>query len=70
MKVTTKGIILALKNIGAFLASYTAAGIKTDPYQFGLSLGIFILVTTPADLFLLNHWSEPKKEKADAPQTS
>lgn len=60
MKVTTKGLILALKNIGAFLASYTASGIKADPYQFCFSLAIFILVTTPADLFLLNHWSEKK----------
>lgn len=69
MKVTTKGIILALKNIGAFLASYTAAGIKADPYQFCLSLMVFIFVTTPADLFLLNHWTEPK-EKANAKKTA
>jgi hypothetical protein len=57
MHITVKGLILALKNIGAWLASYTVVGIKADPAQFCFSLLIFVLVTTPADLYLLNHWS-------------
>jgi len=60
MKLKTKGLILALKNLGGYLASFTVAGIKTDPSQFAYSLLIYLLITTPSDLFLLNHWTEKK----------
>lgn len=63
MKVTVLGIIFALKNVGSWLASYTFSGIRADPYQFAYSLFIFVLVTTPSDLVLLNHLSNNKKEK-------
>jgi len=60
MKLKTKGVILALKNVGGYLTSFTVAGIKADPSQFAYSLLIYLLVTTPSDLFLLNHWTEKK----------
>jgi len=63
MKITNRGIVLALKNLGAYLGSYTASGIKADPYQFMYGLIIFCLVTIPSDLFLLNHWSNSDKKK-------
>lgn len=55
-----------MKNVGAWLASYTFAGIQTDPNQFLFSLLVFMLVTTPADLYLLNHWTGEEKEETPA----
>jgi len=62
MKITTRGIILALKNLGAYLASFSIAGIRTDPFQFAYGLLIYFLVTVPSDLLLLNHWSNSDKK--------
>lgn len=54
MKITTLGLITAIKNVGAFLATYVIADIKADPQQFIFSLIVFLLITTPGDIYLLN----------------
>jgi len=60
-----RGIILALKNIGTYLATFTVTGIKADFSQFMFAFMVYILINTPSDLILLNHWStEDKKEGA------
>ena len=61
LKLKIKGLILALKDLGAYLATWTASGVKADPYQFCWSLFVFMLINIPADLYLLNHWTETKK---------
>ena len=66
MKVTTYGIVFALKNLGTWLASYTVAGIKTDPQSFVFALTIYALVSVPTDLLLLNHLSESQKPEVEA----
>jgi len=63
MKITKLGIIVALKNIGSFLTSYTFLGIKADPYQFLYALLIFALISIPSDLFLLNHLTTKEKKE-------
>jgi hypothetical protein len=62
MKINKFGVILALKNIGIWLGSYTVSGIKTDPYSFAFAFLIYVCVSVPSDLLLLNHaTSEAKK---------
>lgn len=64
MKITTLGIIQTVKNVGLFLATYTIAGIKASPEQFFFAFLIYVLVSVPSDLYLLNKAHE--KEKTDA----
>jgi hypothetical protein len=61
LKITLKGLVLALKNLGAWLATYTVTGIKGDYQQFLFSLLIFALITIPSDLYLMNHWNNEEK---------
>lgn len=61
MKITILGLIVAAKNLGLFLTSYTAAGIRADPQQFCLALTIYALISVPSDLYMLNHVSKKKE---------
>ena len=54
MKVTTLGIIQAMKNLGVWLATWTIAGIEAEPEVFFYALGIYVLVTVPTDMYILN----------------
>ena len=65
-KITTLGVILALKNLGVYLAAHTVSGIKQDPYQFAFSLGIYALMSIPSDLYLMNHATDKAAKKAVA----
>jgi len=60
VKVNERGLILALKNLGVWLASWTASGIRADPWQFLLALAIYSLVSVPSDLYLMNRWEKPR----------
>ena len=62
MKVTTLGVIQAVKNVGLFLATYTIAGIKTNPEQFAFAFLIYVLCSVPSDLYLLNKAHEDAKK--------
>jgi hypothetical protein len=62
-KVTIRGVVLTLKNIGAFLASYQLAGIRADPTSFLFQMVIYACINIPSDLLLMNHWStDPKPQ--------
>jgi len=61
LKVTTLGVIQAIKNVGLFLATYTIAGIKADPTQFAFALLIYACVSIPTDLYMLNKAHEDAK---------
>ena len=63
MELKKEGIILALKNIGVFLGSYTIAGIETDISQFLLAFLVYVLISVPSDLYLMNHATKEKKQK-------
>jgi len=55
MKVTTLGIILALKNLGTWLATMSFTNIRDDPALFLWLFLIYALINVPSDLFLMNH---------------
>lgn len=67
MKITTRGIVLALKNVGVYLLSVGAYSARANPYEFLFGFAVFCLINVPSDLFLMNKWSEndnkKKKEK-------
>lgn len=68
MKVTVMGIIQSLKNIGLWLGTYSMLDIKAQPDKFLYALLIYILVTVPTDLYLLNK-AEEKGAEAETEET-
>lgn len=62
VKITVYGVVLALKNLGIWLGQYTIAGIRMDSEAFLYALLIYIFVSIPTDLLLLNHLSQNQKE--------
>ena len=65
MKITSYGIILTLKNLGIWLSQYTIAGITTDKPAFLYAFLLYVLISVPSDLVLLNHaTTKAKKESA------
>jgi len=65
MKITTLGVIQAVKNIGLFLGSYAFSGIKANPEQFTFAFLIYACVSIPSDLYLLNHASNQTKTETE-----
>jgi len=61
MKITTLGVIQALKNIGVFLGTYYVADIKADPVKFIFAFIIYACISIPSDLYLLNKAHEGSK---------
>jgi len=66
LKVTTLGIIQAIKNIGVFLATFSIAGIEASPERFFFALLVYACVSVPSDLYLLNKAHESPKPKPEA----
>ena len=61
MEVTTLGIILALKNLGTWLATMSFTNIREDPALFFWLFLVYVLINVPSDLFLMNHASKTKE---------
>lgn len=55
MKITTLGVILALKNLGTWLATLSFTNIREDPALFFWLLLLYALINVPSDLYLMNH---------------
>ena len=55
MKITTLGVILALKNLGTWLATLSFTNIREDPALFFWLLLIYACINIPSDLYLMNH---------------
>jgi len=64
MKITSLGIILALKNLGTWLATMSFTNVREDPVLFMWLFLIFALINVPSDLFLMNH-ATSKNESAE-----
>lgn len=62
VKITVYGLVLALKNLGIWLGQYTMAGIRMESEAFLYALLIYVFISIPTDLLLLNHLSEHQKE--------
>ena len=61
MKITKEGVVLALKNIGVFVASYTVADVKLENFWFALL--IYALIAVPSDLYMLNRIQHKEANK-------
>lgn len=62
MKVTTLGVIQAVKNVGLWLGTtYTLVDIEANPMAFLYAFIIYICVSVPSDLYLLNKAHEDAK---------
>jgi len=65
MKITTLGIILALKNLGTWLmTTWQFPAVRADPAAFMWAFLIFALINVPSDLFLANHLVDKEVKKA------
>jgi len=64
MKISTLGIILALKNMGTWLATMSFTNIREDPVLFFWLFLIYALINIPTDLYLVNHATDKAIEEA------
>lgn len=64
MKISVYGVVIALKNLGIWLGQYTVAGITADKPAFFYALLLYVCVSLPTDLLLLNHATEAAKKEA------
>jgi len=64
VKVTWYGVIIALKNLGIWLSQYTIAGITADKPEFFYALLIYLCVSVPSDILLINHAQEAAAAEA------
>jgi len=58
LKISTLGVILALKNLGTWLATMSFTNIREDPALFLWLFLIYALINVPTDLYLANHLTE------------
>ena len=65
MKISTLGVILALKNLGTWLATMSFTNIREDPTLFLWLFVIYALINIPTDLYLANHLTEIGTNKAE-----
>ena len=63
LKVTGLGLVLALKNLGTWLATMSFTNVREDPVLFAWLLLIYVLINVPSDLFLMNHATKEKEVK-------
>lgn len=64
MKVSMIGIILALKNLGTWLATLSFTNVRDDPALFMWLFVIYILINVPSDLYLMNHATDKALKEA------
>jgi len=64
MKISTLGVILALKNLGTWLATLSFTNVIDNPPLFLWLLIIYACINIPSDLYLMNHASDKAAEKA------
>ena len=57
MKISKLGIILAMKNLGMWCASWPIMQIEIDPKRFLWGLLVFAMINVPTDLYIANHLS-------------
>ena len=55
LKISGLGLVLAMKNLGTWLATMSFTNIREDPALFAWLLLIYTLINVPSDLFLMNH---------------
>ena len=63
LKITGLGVVLALKNLGTWLATMSFTNVREDPWTFAWLFLIYALINVPSDLFLMNHATKGKEGK-------
>lgn len=63
LNVTGLGVVLAMKNLGTWLATMSFTNVREDPAMFAWLLLIYVLINVPSDLFLMNHATKEKEVK-------
>ena len=63
LKVTGLGVVLALKNLGTWLATMSFTNVREDPAMFAWLCLIYVLINVPSDLFLMNHATKSQEVK-------
>jgi len=61
MKMTKLGVILALKNLGMWCASWKIMQIEIDFRSFLWGLLIYAMINVPTDLYIANHLSSQRE---------
>ena len=61
LKLSGLGVVLALKNLGTWLATMSFTNVREDPAMFAWLLLIYALINVPSDLFLMNHATREKE---------
>ena len=61
VKITTLGLVLALKNLGTWMATMSLTNIREDPFLFAWLFVIYVLINVPSDLLLMNHATKSKE---------
>lgn len=61
VEITSLGVVLALKNLGTWLATMTFLEVYRNPLKFCWLLLIYVLINVPSDLLLMNHASKQKE---------
>jgi len=61
MKMTKLGVILAIKNLGMWCASWPIMQIEIEPERFLWGLLIFAMINIPTDLYIANHISSQRE---------
>ena len=72
MKITKIGIILAVKNLAFWCASWPIMQIEIEPNRFLWGLVLYAMFNVPSDLYIANHLSsqrELKEAEEPAPST-
>lgn len=64
MEISVYGLILATKNLGIWLSQFEIAGIRADKPAFFYALLLYLLISVPSDLLLLNHATSKAEETA------
>lgn len=61
VEITTLGVVLALKNLGTWLATMRFTDVGDDPAKFTWLLLIYVLINVPSDLLLMNHATKQRE---------
>jgi len=64
LKITTLGIVLALKNLGTWLATLVFTDVINNPQKFAWMLIVYVMINVPTDLLLVNHASDRAVKEA------
>ncbi len=61
VRITTLGVILAVKNLAFWCASWSVMQIEIEPKRFLWGLLLYAMFNVPTDLYIANHLSRQRE---------